>query len=106
MARRIKVAPHGTQELDKAVRAFRAAEAKLATTMLEAHDGGSSLRTIAMATGLSHETVRGILVRERRRVAAVEAQLARPIAGQFGGVRDREEARRRRTRAHLSRQQI
>jgi DNA invertase Pin-like site-specific DNA recombinase len=96
MARRMQVQPDGTRELRKAARAVRTAEAKLATAILEAHMSGSSLRTIAIATGHSHETVRAILAKEQRRVASLEARLARPIAALTLDDTAREEAARRR----------
>ncbi len=69
--------------------------------MLEAHEAGSSLRTIAIATGFSHEKVRAVLDKERKRVARVEERLARDVAALSLEGYEQDEARRRGLRRSL-----
>lgn len=77
MSRRQQVQPGGTNELQKAARASRAADERLATAMFTAHEAGSSLRTIATVTGMSHEKVRVMIAQELKRIATVEQRIAR-----------------------------
>jgi hypothetical protein len=102
--RRPQVQPGGTHELAKAVRASRLAEAKLAAAMLAAHEAGSSLRTIAIETAMSHEKVRAMIARERRRIGHVEKMIERMTTGGYGLSLDaklRSEATARRLKRSL-----
>lgn len=92
---RARVEPGGTRDLDQAAKRFRLAERKLHEEMFRAHRAGSSLRTIALATDYSHETVRVCIKRIAAWIASETAILERPEgAARSFGYTAREESER------------
>ncbi len=90
------------KELDRAARAFGKAETQRDEAILRASLAGSSLRQIALITGLSHETIRGIV---KRKTAWLEREReflgGPPAAGATFASQARAEKHRERRRTHL-----
>lgn len=58
----------------KAAAALRSAEHRLVVALLNAHERGSSLRSLSLASGYSHEKVRKTIAAERERREAWQRQ--------------------------------
>lgn len=103
MGRKRNVEPITLGELERASKAFNKSEQARDEAILRAHLAGNGLRAIALASGLSHESVRTIIARARAWVKWEESFLA---AGLLGGMtvdsQRRAEASQRKRSAHLA----
>ena len=101
-----KVQAGGVDDLRRAAREFRNAERVRDDEISRAHHLGSSLRVISSATGLSTETVRGIVKRQGEFVQTEQALLdILDRSGSAGGTtleQIRAEKRLERRKRHLA----
>ena len=98
---RSRTQPGGLKALASAENRYRAAERALHEEMFRSHRAGSSLRTIAMETDISHETVRVIVERVAAWVEREQKILADPARPYTVDAQMRSERSFARRQKHL-----
>jgi hypothetical protein len=79
--RRRVVSESGLEELVRAHRFRESAEEKFRREVLFAHEAGSSLRAIAERIVMPHESVRAIVI-EQRRLREIDLEMVKRLRGQ------------------------